>query len=59
VLEWLRGTALRPVIAALPADLYQQFEAEVAAGLREAYPATPRGTLFPFRRIFAVAHRPA
>jgi len=33
------------------------FEAEYAAALREAYPATEHGTLFPFRRIFAVAHK--
>ncbi|MGH3494230.1 MAG: trans-aconitate 2-methyltransferase [Sciscionella sp.] len=68
VLDWVRGTGLRPVLAALsgqtvdvggalePAD--SAFEADYAAALREAYPATPHGTLFPFRRIFAVAHRP-
>jgi trans-aconitate 2-methyltransferase len=58
VLEWLRGTGLRPVMAALPADRYAEFEAEFAAQLRAAYPATPHGTLFPFRRIFAVGHKP-
>ncbi len=57
VLEWLRGTGLRPVMAALPAETYALFEAELAAQLREAYPATPAGTLFPFRRVFAVGHR--
>jgi trans-aconitate 2-methyltransferase len=57
VLEWVRGTALRPVISALPASDYAEFEAEYAQQLRAAYPATPHGTLFPFRRIFAVAHR--
>jgi trans-aconitate 2-methyltransferase len=57
VLQWMRGTALRPVIAALSAADYAGFEAELAAALREAYPTTPHGTLFPFRRIFAVAHR--
>jgi trans-aconitate 2-methyltransferase len=59
VLEWVRGTALRPVLAALPSASYPQFEEEFAAALRAAYPATEHGTLFPFRRIFAVAHRPA
>ena len=58
VLEWLRGSALRPVMTALPADSYALFEQELAEQLRNAYPATPGGTLFPFRRIFAVAHRP-
>jgi trans-aconitate 2-methyltransferase len=57
VLEWLRGTALRPVLAALPAPSYALFEAEFAEQLRAAYPATAHGTLFPFRRIFAVATR--
>jgi len=58
VLEWLRGSALRPVMTALPAESYALFEQELAEQLRNAYPATPGGTLFPFRRIFAVAHRP-
>jgi trans-aconitate 2-methyltransferase len=57
VLDWLRGTALRPVMAALPAETYALFEAELAPQLREAYPATRAGTLFPFRRVFAVGHR--
>lgn len=57
VLEWLRGTGLRPVLAALSADERAAFEAEFAALLRDAYPATAHGTLFPFRRIFAVGHR--
>jgi trans-aconitate 2-methyltransferase len=58
VLEWVRGTGLRPVLAALsPADC-AAFEAEYAAELRRAYPATGHGTLFAFRRIFAVGNRP-
>ena len=57
VLEWVRGTALRPVLAALsPADA-ADFEAEYAPQLREAYPAGPGGTLFPFRRIFCVGRK--
>ncbi|MFN2518878.1 MAG: trans-aconitate 2-methyltransferase [Jatrophihabitantaceae bacterium] len=68
VLEWMRGTGLRPVLAALadrPAPgagetrpAAEVFEAEYGAQLRAAYPATAHGTLFPFHRIFAVAHRP-
>jgi trans-aconitate 2-methyltransferase len=57
VLQWIRGTALRPVLAALSAADGAEFETELAAQLRAAYPATEHGTLFPFRRIFAVAHR--
>jgi trans-aconitate 2-methyltransferase len=58
VLEWVRGTALRPVLGRLadPAD-QAAFLAEYGALLREAYPAGPHGTVFPFRRIFAVAVR--
>lgn len=57
VLEWVRGTALRPVLAALgPADT-ERFVTEYAALLREAYPAREYGTLLPFRRVFVVARR--
>ncbi|MEO8888298.1 MAG: trans-aconitate 2-methyltransferase [Jatrophihabitantaceae bacterium] len=67
VLQWVRGTGLRPVLAALadqtvavggatgPAGA--AFEAEYAAALRTAYPTAEHGTLFPFRRIFAVARK--
>jgi trans-aconitate 2-methyltransferase len=57
VLDWQRGTGLRPVLAALSEPDAAEFSASFAAALREAYPATPQGTLFPFRRIFAVGHR--
>lgn len=57
VLAWIRGTALRPVMAALPAGEYAEFEAELGAQLRDAYPANEHGTPFPFRRIFAVGFR--
>jgi trans-aconitate 2-methyltransferase len=57
VLEWLRGTGLRPVYAALPEADAAEFTAQFGAQLREAYPPTSSGTLFPFRRIFAVGHR--
>jgi trans-aconitate 2-methyltransferase len=57
VLEWYRGTGLRPVLAALDADQAADFLAEYGAQVREAYPPRPFGTIFPFRRVFAVAHR--
>jgi trans-aconitate 2-methyltransferase len=57
VLEWLRGTGLRPVLAALSAADGEEFSAELAARLRLAYPPGEQGTLFPFRRVFAVGHR--
>jgi trans-aconitate 2-methyltransferase len=61
VLNWVKGTALRPALTALADDpvATAAFLAECAAGLREAYPAGPAGTVFPFRRTFAVGHRAA
>ena len=58
VLEWVKGTALRPVLSLLDDDNERdEFLTEYAANLREAYPREPYGTLFPFRRTFAVAQR--
>jgi trans-aconitate 2-methyltransferase len=59
VLEWVRGTGLRPVLAALDGADGARFEAEYAAALRRAYPPRAYGTVFGFRRIFCVAHKPA
>jgi trans-aconitate 2-methyltransferase len=58
VLEWYKGTGLRPVLAALDADQAGDFLAEYGTRIREAYPPSSFGTLFPFRRVFAVARRP-
>lgn len=57
VLEWVKGTALRPVLAALDEPAAARFLAEYAERLREAYPPRPYGTVFPFRRIFVVARK--
>jgi trans-aconitate 2-methyltransferase len=57
VLDWYRGTGLRPVIAALPPEQTGEFLADYRARMSEAYPAAPYGTLFPFRRVFTVAVR--
>lgn len=57
VLEWVKGTALRPVLTALDGDeeATAQFLAECADGLQAAYPTAADGTtVFPFRRTFAV-----
>ena len=59
VLQWVRGTGLRPVLAVLSPGDAADFEQEYSALLREAYPATSHGTVFPFRRIFAVARKDA
>jgi trans-aconitate 2-methyltransferase len=58
VLQWVLGTALRPLLAVLSEDWRQSFLAEYAARLREAYPRESNGTtLFPFRRLFILARR--
>jgi trans-aconitate 2-methyltransferase len=59
VLQWMRGTGLRPVLSALDdEDDRAAFEAEYGELLRQAYPQQPFGTVLPFRRIFFVAQRP-
>jgi len=56
VLEWVKGTALVPVRAALQPFEYADFTARYGQLLREAYPRRADGTtLLPFRRLFIVA----
>lgn len=57
VFDWISGTSLLPTRAALPADLFEQFAAELRRRLRAAYPARNGRVLLPFRRIFVVARR--
>jgi trans-aconitate 2-methyltransferase len=58
VLEWVRGTGLRPILNALDGVEREIFLVEYARRLRSAYPAKPDGrTLYPFRRLFIVAQR--
>ncbi len=58
VLEWVRGTGLRPVLEALTdPEEREAFLADYDARLRAAYPRTAVGVIFPFRRIFCVGHR--
>jgi len=57
VFTWISGTGARPTLQALPEDLREEFVTEYKALLREAYPPAPHGTVLPFRRVFAVAHR--
>jgi trans-aconitate 2-methyltransferase len=57
VLEWYKGTGLRPVIDALPPGQAAEFLAEYGDRVRQAYPPRPYGTVLPFRRVFVVARR--
>ncbi|NJQ03947.1 trans-aconitate 2-methyltransferase [Streptomyces zingiberis] len=60
VLDWVKGTALRPVLTALAEDeaARTEFLAQYRDLLRKAYPPGPHGTVFPFRRIFALGRKP-
>ncbi len=59
VLEWVRGTGLRPALDVLTGDEERQaFLAEYAEALDAAYPREPHGVVLGFRRIFAVGHKP-
>jgi trans-aconitate 2-methyltransferase len=58
VLEWMKGTALRPLLDRLDTGSQEAFLADVGRRLRAAYPAVKDVTLFPFPRIFVVATRP-
>src|SRR4051812_4306825 len=58
VLEWVKGTALRPVLSLLTDDAERaDFLDAYAEQLRAAYPRRDHGTVFPFRRTFAVGRR--
>jgi trans-aconitate 2-methyltransferase len=56
VLNWVKGTALTPYLAAVDGELRSAFLRELASRLATAYPRRDSGvTLFPFRRIFIIA----
>ena len=58
VVEWMKGTGLRPVLASLSEAERESFLSDYAARIARAYPARRDGTtLFPFRRLFIVAIR--
>ena len=58
VLEWVRGTGLRPILQQLEKGDIRQFMDAYRLRLREAYPRNTRGkTLYPFRRLFIVAQK--
>jgi trans-aconitate 2-methyltransferase len=59
IVEWYKGTGLRPFLAALKdGDERNQFLAEYLEGLEQLYPRQRNGrVLFPFGRIFLVAYR--
>ncbi len=57
-LEWVKGTALLPVLEQLDDAELERFFAAYRPALAKAYPPRPSGvTLFPFPRLFLVAAR--
>jgi trans-aconitate 2-methyltransferase len=55
VLEWFKGTALRPLLQALDSDAKTEFLNEIGKRFRTAYPARNGITLLSFPRMFLVA----
>ncbi len=56
VVEWTKGTALSPFLAALEEPARSAFEAQYRERVLKAYPPEADGrTLYPFRRLFLVA----
>ncbi len=57
VLEWFKGTALRPLLNALEPQAKSEFLHELGQRLKAAYPARGNVTCLPFPRLFLVATR--
>ena len=57
IVEWLKGTTLRPILSALGADDANELLQALSTRLASAYRPGPAGVVFPFRRLFFVARR--
>ena len=57
VLEWFKGSALRPLLAKLEPSAKLEYLDELGSRLQAAYPARGDVTLLPFPRLFFVATR--
>ena len=58
IVDWMKGTTLRPALATLSAAQARTFEGALEERIARAYTAGPRGVMFPFRRLFFVARAP-
>ncbi|MET3442600.1 trans-aconitate 2-methyltransferase [Variovorax paradoxus] len=60
IVEWVRGTGLKPFVDRLPADLQASYLAEYERRVDQAYPAHADGKrLLAFPRMFIVAQKKA
>lgn len=60
IVEWVRGTGLKPFVDRLPADLQASYLAEYERRVDQAYPARTDGKrLLAFPRMFIVAQKKA
>jgi trans-aconitate 2-methyltransferase len=58
LVEWFKGTGLRPFLDPLDPDEREAYLARYGDAIAAAYPALPDGTvLLPFPRLFIVAVR--
>jgi trans-aconitate 2-methyltransferase len=59
IVEWYKGTGMRPFLEALSTDAArQEFIDQYTMRIRAAFPQRPDGrVLFPFRRLFVIASR--
>jgi trans-aconitate 2-methyltransferase len=57
IVEWLKGTTLRPILSNLPPAEAARFIEALGPRMSAAYPRGEAGVVFPFRRLFFVATR--
>jgi trans-aconitate 2-methyltransferase len=57
IVEWLKGTALRPILSALAQEETAEFLSDLGSGISKLYAAGPFGVVFPIRRLFFLGHR--
>lgn len=59
ILDWMRGTGMRPYLNRLPGDKERaEFEELCLKEFEKAYPADDQGnSLFPYKRMFIIASR--
>lgn len=58
ILEWYRGTGLRPYLSVLPDNMKKEFEDEIMENLVQRYPRQRNGDIvFRFPRFFFIARK--